>query len=140
MLDFHSLGLLGLFLACLLAATILPFSSEIVLTAFVISGSYSNLSLVLTASLGNSVGGAINYLLGFYGRQLFYKTKEFKYKKWIDKYGAWCASIAWVPIIGDPLMIALGFFRTNVIATILIMTTFKFLRYVVLIYFLIQLK
>lgn len=56
-------GLWGLFMASFLAATVLPFSSEAVLGVMAL-GRWSGLSLILTASLGNTLGGLTNYGIG----------------------------------------------------------------------------
>jgi membrane protein YqaA with SNARE-associated domain len=141
MLDFYSLGLFGLFLVCFLSATILPFSSEFILATFVLSHNYSATILLFIASLGNSLGGLTNYALGFYGNKLFLKkfNSSSSFKKinlWAGKYGYWCALLAWLPMIGDPLMIALGFYKTKLIPTIYLMIFGKTIRYLVLIYFL----
>lgn len=54
----------GLFLAALVAATILPAQSEAVLVDLLLSGSFSPTLLLLGASAGNILGSVINWLLG----------------------------------------------------------------------------
>lgn len=54
-----------LFGSAFLAATILPFSSEIVLFALLREGG-NPVSLVGTASLGNTLGAVVNWALGRY--------------------------------------------------------------------------
>src|SRR5690606_17751944 len=56
-------GLPALFLACLLAATVLPFSSEALLLAMAL-GPWGTVPLLLTASIGNTLGGMTNYGIG----------------------------------------------------------------------------
>ena len=50
------LGLFGLFLACMLSATVVPFSSEAVVAAVALLD-YPRWLIVLVASLGNTAGG-----------------------------------------------------------------------------------
>ncbi|MGB1831624.1 MAG: hypothetical protein ACPHIT_05435, partial [Flavobacteriaceae bacterium] len=57
-------GYLGLFLASFLAATVLPLSSEIVLS-FLLANEYDFLSCLTIATLGNWLGGLSSYGLGF---------------------------------------------------------------------------
>jgi membrane protein YqaA with SNARE-associated domain len=65
---FVELGAIGLFLSALLAATILPLSSEIVLTALLLSGS-PVLPMVIIATVGNVLGSCVNYSLGSWASQ-----------------------------------------------------------------------
>ncbi|CAA0357151.1 membrane hypothetical protein [Alteromonas infernus] len=53
-----------MFLSAFLAATILPFSSEIVLSALYGSG-LNGAILLVVASIGNVLGSLVNYLLGY---------------------------------------------------------------------------
>ena len=56
---------LSLFTISFLAATILPFSSELTLAGLITSSNYDNLLLLIVASLGNVLyGGSNGYLYG----------------------------------------------------------------------------
>ena len=59
-----------LFLAALLAATIIPAQSEAVLVGLLITAKYNPWLLVAVASAGNILGSVLNWLLG-YGIQKF---------------------------------------------------------------------
>lgn len=139
---FESLGLFGLFLATFLSATILPFSSEAILLFFLTKGVDPTICLSI-ATLGNSLGGASNYFIGRLGNPLRLKrigVKEntiSKNEKWINKYGSSIALFSWVPFIGDPLLVVLGYFRSNPMYTLMWMILGKLLRYalVYLIYY-----
>ena len=132
---FESLGLFGLFLATFLSATILPFSSEAILLFFLTKGVNPTICLSV-ATLGNCLGGATNYYIGKLGNPLWLKrigVKEntiSKNEKWINKYGARIAFFSWVPFIGDPLLVVLGYFRSNLINTLMWMILGKLLSYV----------
>ncbi len=127
---------LGLFSSCFLSATIIPVASEIGL-AIIISQGYSPVIAVLVATAGNSLGGLTNYLLGMVGNpKWLQKTKLSeekisKYSFYINKYGSILALLSWVPIIGDPLLIVLGFLRVRFIPVLLFMILGKLVRYVV---------
>ena len=58
--SFVELGLLGLFIASFLAATILPMNSEIVLSVLLVND-YSLSASLFVATLGNWLGGMTNY-------------------------------------------------------------------------------
>ncbi|MDA7785936.1 DedA family protein [Candidatus Pelagibacter sp.] len=134
---------LSLFVISFLAATILPFSSELTLTGLIATSNYDNLLLLIVASFGNVLGSVVNWALGFYSRNLTTK-KWFPFKdkqienssKWFNKLGKWSLLFAWVPVIGDPLTLAAGLLRVKFIEFVILVTIGKFSRYF-LIYYLI---
>ena len=139
MLDFLSIyGYPGIFAASFLAATILPLGSEIVLSALLLNGLNPSL-LVITATAGNVLGALVNYGVGYYGKNIVkgktLDTAGNKYGsslKWIKKYGSYTLLLAWAPIIGDPLTVAAGIIRVNIIRFLLLVTAGKLLRYIIL--------
>ena len=131
------LGYGGLFLGSFLASTILPMSSEAVLAAMVIGG-FDPIVCVMVASAGNSLGGMTSYFMGYVGKwawleRLFARNKDkvVKVKTWVDRYGSRTALLCWLPVVGDPLAVALGFVRSPVWQVGFYMTVGKFLRYAV---------
>ncbi|MDX1445516.1 YqaA family protein [Lishizhenia sp.] len=134
-----SFGWLGLFGITFLSATLLPFSSEVVLLLFLSEG-YDPLTALFVATLGNSLGGATNYYIGAWGSSKLQKRfgSENKYKaRWqvhIQRYGTFTAWLAWAPFIGDFIMLLLGVVRANKYWSFLYMTLGKFLRYYVVIF------
>jgi len=129
-----TMGYLGLFVITFLSATILPFSSELLLIGM-LKNDYSVFYCILIATLGNSLGGLTNYFIGKIGNPLWLKklgvkeSKIIKQQSITQKFGAWLALISWVPIIGDPLMIALGFYRVPFIPFLILLVIGKAARY-----------
>ena len=130
-------GYLGLFIASFLGATIIPFSSELVLSLLIIKGYDFNLSL-LVATTGNWLGGLSSYFLGRLGKwstlEKYFRLKKekiVKFKTNIDKWGSLLAFFCWLPIIGDPIAVGLGFFRTNYLLVAIWMFIGKLIRYIV---------
>ena len=126
----------GLFLASFLAATILPFSSEVVL-GYLLTHDFSPYATVLAATAGNVLGSVVNYGLGILGSRVFLNkifgisTLEIeKGESRFKKYGVFSLLFAWVPIIGDPLTVAAGVLRINFTTFLFLVTIGKFLRYV----------
>ena len=72
-------GLPGLFISALLAGSIVPFSSELVLVALVKLGLPPTACLI-SAALGNTVGGMTCYYMGRLGK-ISWIEKYFKVKK-----------------------------------------------------------
>ena len=135
------LGYFGLFITCFLADTILPIASEVFLITM-LAAKYDTLSCLLIASAGNTLGSYFNFGIGYIGNPEWLKKLRIKQKtieSWkasIQKYGVWLALLSWLPIVGDIIGIALGFFRANIFWSFLFMAIGKFIRYllVVLVY------
>ena len=130
-------GYIGLFIASFLGATIIPFSSELVFSLLIIKGYDFNLSL-LVATTGNWLGGLSSYFLGRLGRwstlEKYFRLKKekiVKFKTNIDKWGSLLAFFCWPPIVGDPIAVSLGFFRTNYLLVALWMFMGKLIRYII---------
>lgn len=131
-------GLAGLFLASFLAATILPFSSEAVALAMA-AGGFSLVDVFVVASVGNTLGGLTNYGIGRWLPEdrlvRWLRIDTVKAQRWralVQKRGAWAALLCWLPIIGDPIAIALGLFRAPLWTSTLLMFIGKAARYAVL--------
>lgn len=143
---FSELGYIGLFIAAFLAATILPLSSEVVLGALLLSG-LSPIILVIIATAGNVLGSLLNYGLGYWlslgAIKKWLKLSEDEFvqtQQRFTKYGMLSLCFAWVPIIGDPLTVMAGIFRIPLMWFVILVTSGKFLRYVVISYFALQIN
>lgn len=133
-------GYWGLLVAAFLAGSVLPFSSEAVLVALQAAG-LDPWGLVIYATIGNTIGGTMNYCIGRLGKM-----------EWIEKYlhvkksdldraqrfmagrGAWMGCCSIIPVIGDAVTVALGLMRANPVIALGSMTACKFLRYVAIMY------
>lgn len=126
-------GLFGLFLSSFLASTILPLPSEAAVLFILSNGNHSPWAILAVATIGNCLGGSTNYFLGQFVRNRWIKKTGTKAQRIASRYGPLAATLSWLPIIGDPIMIALGIYRSRVIPTLLFMIVGKFLRYLVLV-------
>jgi membrane protein YqaA with SNARE-associated domain len=139
MLDFE-LGFLGLFVTCFLAATILPITSELFLGSMLAFG-YDPISCLVIATLGNTLGGWLNYIIGLIGNPNWLMrigVSQGQINTWegrIKKYGSQLALLSWLPIVGDVIGVALGFFRVNWFVSFVFILLGKFLRYLILVMF-----
>ena len=132
-------GYAGMFLAAFLAGSILPFSSEAFLVAFVRLGLDAVLTVVC-ATAGNTAGSMTCYWIGHLGKmdyvERWLKVKPEKLaraERFIRGRGAWMAFFSFLPVIGDGIAIVLGLMRANLPVTVLSMTLGKLLRYVLLV-------
>jgi len=128
----------GLFLISFLAATIFPAQSEIGLAALLLAGDYNVVALVVVASVGNTLGSMVNWLIGrwvehFKHRRWFPAKPEQldKAVSWYHRYGRWSLLLSWTPFIGDPLTLAAGVLREPLWSFVLIVGFAKTVRYVV---------
>ena len=133
-------GYVGLFISALLAGSIIPFSSELVLVALVNVG-LSPAVCVLSAALGNTVGGMTCYYMGRLGRidwiEKYFKVKKEKIDRmqhFLQGKGALMAFLAFLPFVGEAIAIALGFMRSNLMLTTVSMFIGKLLRYMAMLW------
>lgn len=129
-----------LFGSAFLAATILPFYSEVVLFALLREGGEPVL-LVLVATLGNTLGAVVNWLLGryllhFQDRRWFYfrPTQVNKAQRWFQRYGFWSLLMAWAPVGGDALTLIAGIMKVRLWLFLLLVGSGKALRYISVVY------
>ena len=141
---FTELGPIGLFIAAFLAATVLPLSSEIVLSALLLNG-LSPPVLVVIATTGNVLGSVTNYALGYWASLVVVKKwlrmseDDFlRAEQRFHKYGMFALCFAWLPIIGDPLTVMAGVLRVRLHWFLILVTAGKFLRYVAISYMVLQ--
>lgn len=139
-MDLLEWGLFGLFISSFLAATVIPFGSEGILVVMLVGG-YDPIICVTIATLGNWLGGMSSYFLGYIGKWQWInkylkvsQEKVDKLKVHADRFGAFSAAACWLPIVGDVLAIALGFFRVHAGRVGIWMFLGKFGRYVVVAY------
>ena len=132
---------LSLFAISFLAATILPFSSELTLAGLIATSDYDNLLLFIVASFGNVLGSVVNWALGSYSRNLttkkwfpFKETQIERSSKWFRKFGKWSLLFAWVPVLGDPLTLVAGILRVKFIDFIILVAIGKVSRYIFVFY------
>ena len=131
----ESLGLLGLFLGSVLAASIVPFSSDVLYIA-VLATTGKGLGCFLAATSGSWLGSLFTYYLGWLGKwewiEKWFKVSREKLEKQqerVRKYGVWLALFSWVPIIGDIAVLALGFYKVPRCWAFLMLLIGKALRY-----------
>ena len=125
--SFVEWGYLGLFLSSFLGATIIPLSSEIVLSLLLTQGFDLNLSIII-ATIGNWLGGLSSYYLGSLGKWDFVE-KYFRIKK--EKITRFKIKIlCCLPFVGDPIAISLGFFKINLLKVSAWMFIGKLVKYI----------
>uniref|UniRef100_A0A486XXE7 Probable membrane protein YPO3302 n=1 Tax=Rheinheimera sp. BAL341 TaxID=1708203 RepID=A0A486XXE7_9GAMM len=130
----------SLFFSGLLAATLFPASSEVLLLTLSQQG-YAPLGLFIAATTGNTLGSCINWYLGL-------KLTTFQHKRWFpvapaalaraqlqfQRFGYWSLLFAWLPLVGDPLTLIAGVLKVRFSLFVLLVALGKAGRYALLIW------
>ena len=98
----------------------------------------SPVAVLVVGTAGNWLGGVTTYFIGRLGRwewiEKHFKVKAEtlqKYKRYIDRYGVWTALVSWVPVIGDVIALALGFYKAPATVTHILLLVGKFARFAI---------
>ncbi|WP_417671580.1 YqaA family protein [Roseibium sp.] len=131
-------SLFSLFLVSFLAATVLPAQSELGLAGLIGAQAAPIWALVVVASIGNTLGAVVNWLLGrgvarFSGRRWFpiRPTQLERASLWYQRYGKWSLLLSWAPFIGDPLTVAAGVLREPFWTFLALVAVAKTGRYII---------
>lgn len=136
MIDLAALG--TLFASGVLAGSILPAQSELVLGALITAGRGPVWLLVAVATAGNVLGAVINYALGR-------SAERFRHRRWFplsaagwarasrlfNRCGLWTLLFSWLPVVGDGFTLIAGAARTPFWLFLVLVTIGKGGRYVV---------
>lgn len=126
-----ALSLFSLLSSSFLSATLLPGSSEAVLIALLLAGKSEPWVLVLIATIGNSLGGLTNVILGRLFPLRGTSRWQEKALQWLQRFGPGALLLSWVPVIGDLLCLLAGWLRLSWGPVVLFLCLGKALRYVI---------
>jgi membrane protein YqaA with SNARE-associated domain len=132
-------GLWTLFASSFLASTLLPGGSEALL-AYAFQQEFAPpMELWFIATLGNTLGGISNWIIGWGIRRFLpggslTKPAHQKALERIERYGSPLLLLSWLPVIGDPLCLAAGWMRIGIYRALLFIALGKGLRYAVLLF------
>ena len=135
---FKDYGYLGMGVLAFLSGSIIPITSEVLLVFFLKLG-LNAVGITLAATIGNTLGGITCFLIGYVTTrekvQKLFKIPEKRMKRaniLIQKYGYWTASISFVPLIGEALLVMLGVMRVDKYKVIAVMAAGKLIRYILI--------
>lgn len=135
------IGLSSLFLISLISATLLPLGSEPALVGLLLLKPELFWHAIMIATLGNTTGGAISWLMGAGMHKTIYRNQHNVLKstatqrlhlRWLHRFGAKVCLLSWLPIVGDPICAMAGWLRLPFWPCLSYMLIGKFLRYIVL--------
>ena len=132
----ENITLSSLFFSALLSSTLLPGGSEILLLWMKSQLSYSAWTLLLVATAGNTVGAVSSWGVGWILTHRWSHEQQVRKQKlhpkaihWITRYGAPILLLSWLPLIGDALCLAAGWFRLPFLPVLFFIGTGKAVRF-----------
>ena len=129
-----SLGLPAVFVIALVSATLLPLGSEPAVFGLVKLDPAMFWPAILVATVGNTLGGAVSWWMGYGAEALYERVKHKRFEaralQWLERFGPKACLLSWLPGVGDPLCALAGFLKLSFWPCLLYMAIGKFLRYV----------
>ena len=140
------LDYLALFVSAFVAATFLPFYSELVLAGLLIAGR-DPLLLWCAATFGNTLGAVVNWWIGvrlenwrrargspgWLKRLRLDDAQIGRAQAWFSRYGRTSLLLAWAPVGGDALTFYAGLMRVRLLPFLILVGAGKALRFAVVI-------
>lgn len=127
----YSLG--TVFVVSLVSATLLPLGSEPVVFGLVQLNPAMFWPVIAVATVGNTLGGAVDWWMGFGARHLSNKYAHsqvhLRALDWLEKLGPKACLLAWLPLVGDPLCAVAGWLKLPFWPCLVYMAIGKFARY-----------
>jgi membrane protein YqaA with SNARE-associated domain len=125
-----AVGLTSVFIISFVSATLVPLGSEPAVFAVVKANEAMFWPAILVATVGNTLGGALDYFIGYRAKVAFAKERQTRWFAWLARYGPKTMLLSWVPGIGDPLCTMAGWLHMPFWSSVGYMMIGKFGRYV----------
>jgi membrane protein YqaA with SNARE-associated domain len=127
-------GLSTVFFLAILSATLLPLGIEPAVFGLVKLNPHLFWPAIWVATVGNTLGGAISWWMG-YGAELAYekvkhKRHEARALDWLKRFGPKACLLSWLPVVGDPICAVAGWLKLPFWPCLAYMAIGKFLRFV----------
>ena len=136
-------GLTTLFIVCFVSATLLPLASEPALLGLLQLNPQLFWPAILVATAGNTLGGVVDWWMGYAAKKTLDKALETKKalasdashrvaSRWLQRFGPAACLLGWLPFVGDPLCAVAGWLRLPFWPCAAYMALGKFARYIVM--------
>ena len=125
-----AVGLASVFFISFISATLVPLGSEPAVFAVVKANQALFWPAILVGTLGNTLGGALDYFIGYRAKVAFARERQTRWFAWLARYGPKTMLLSWVPGIGDPLCTMAGWLHMPFWPSVGYMAIGKFSRYV----------
>jgi membrane protein YqaA with SNARE-associated domain len=128
-----------LFVSAFLSATLLPGSSEALLTLR-LQQVEDPVFPVIIATVGNLLGSLLTYAIGRAGNRAAHVWRWLRIddadlaraERWFGRWGRPGLLLAWLPVVGDPLCLLAGLMRVGIVWFVVLVGVGKAFRYIVL--------
>ncbi len=130
------IGLTSVFLISFISATLLPLGSEPAVFAVIRANPALFWQVILVATIGNTLGGIVDYWMGYGAKRVFAAEQEAAWFRWLRRFGAKTMLLAWLPVIGDPIFTLAGWLKLPFWPSVMYMAIGKCLRYLAMTYLL----
>ncbi|MFO1263437.1 MAG: YqaA family protein [Rhodoferax sp.] len=128
----YSLG--TVFVVAFVSATLVPLGSEPVVFGLVQLNPGLFWPVVLVATLGNTLGGAVDWWMGYGAHRAVdhyrHSTTHLRALDWLQRLGPKACLLSWLPAVGDPLCAVAGWLKLPFWPCLVYMAIGKFARYV----------
>jgi len=122
-------GLSTIFVVAFVSATLLPMGSEPAVFGFVKLNPGQFWLAIAVATVGNTLGGVVDYWLGYGAHEAVAKGKRTRYLGWFERFGPKALFFSWLPVVGDPLCAVAGWLKLPFWRSVFWMALGKLLRY-----------
>jgi membrane protein YqaA with SNARE-associated domain len=127
-------GLSTVFVVSFISATLLPMGSEPAVFGLVKLNPELFWPAVLVATVGNTLGGALDWAMGYGAHRVTdkYRSSSTHHRalRWLERLGPKACLLSWLPAVGDPLCAVAGWLRLPFWPCVFYMAIGKFARYV----------
>jgi len=137
LLTLPEVGLSTVFVVAFLSATLLPLGSEPAVFALIKLSPELFWPVILVATAGNSLGGALSWAMGLGAHRMVDKARHHETHnpralRWLERFGPKACLLSWLPVVGDPLCAVAGYLKFSFWPCLAYMAVGKFARYLTL--------
>ena len=133
LLALPEVGLSTILVISFISATLLPLGSEPAVFALVKINPAMFWPAILVATVGNTLGGAISWWMGYGAEALYERVKHKRFEahalQWLERFGPKACLLSWLPGVGDPLCAVAGWLKLPFWPCVMYMAIGKFARY-----------
>jgi membrane protein YqaA with SNARE-associated domain len=127
-------GLSTVFVVAFVSATLLPLGSEPAVFGLVKLNPTLFWPAVLVATVGNTLGGALTWWMGWGAERAVEKVThrpppDMRALRLLQRFGAKACLLSWLPIVGDPLCAVAGWLKLPFWPCVGYMAVGKLVRY-----------
>ena len=126
-------GLSSVFVVSFISATLLPLGSEPLVFGLIKLNPAMFWPTILVATAGNTLGGALDWWMGFGAHKVVDKYKHSSHHgravRWLERLGPKACLLSWLPLVGDPLCAVAGWLKFPFWPCLAYMLIGKFSRY-----------